>query len=75
MNLLQKVVIVKAEPVLGVLLKYNVFERYVKHWLVSGYSWDGDCMCTAVMFKEIEVNIHSLRVTKNEIVNKLKEVK
>lgn len=74
MQLDKLTVFVHAEPVLGTKLVINGFEKYVKHWLVSGYSWDGDCLCTAVHFKEVILPIHTLKVSTNELKHKLQEI-
>lgn len=74
MKLDKHVVFVIAEPVLGVKLIHDGFERYVRHWVVSGYSWDGDCMCSATHFKDVVVPIHSLRVTTNELRHALQKI-
>jgi hypothetical protein len=60
-----KIVIEKAEPVLGYKSK---FARYVKHWDVSGYTWNGDCICTKKMFScDLPELSGKLEVTELEI--------
>lgn len=63
---MKKIVIESAEPVLSWKQVNAGFGRYVKHWIVSGYFWDGDCMCTKEEFTK-KVPIHSLEVSELEL--------
>lgn len=41
-----KIVIESAKPELSEKLSAKNIEYYVLHWNVTGYFWDGNCMCT-----------------------------
>ena len=45
-----KIVIESARPELTEIIQAKTFEFQVKHWNVSGYTWDGKCMCTKKTF-------------------------
>jgi len=60
-----KIVIEKAEPVLGYKSK---FARSVRYWDVSGYTWNGDCICTKSNFNyQLTELSGKLEVTELEI--------
>jgi hypothetical protein len=63
-------VIEKAEPILSWKLVKGGYGRYVKHWDVEGYTWDGDCMCTKESFKKI-AQIQSLEVSELDLINSI----
>jgi hypothetical protein len=68
------IVIESAEPVLGMQVVPDGFSKYVKHWVVSGYSWDGDCMCTRKDFTNTILPLHSLRVYNVAILSELRNI-
>jgi hypothetical protein len=41
-----KVSVQEAKPILSFKSNKSAREYYVKYWEVTGYVWDGDCMCT-----------------------------
>ena len=45
---------------------------YVKNWKVTGFTWDGSCMCTKKPFK-MDVGFHWLDVSEKELVRLVKE--
>ena len=63
---MKKIVIEKAEPVLSWKQVQAGFGRYVKHWVVIGWFWDGECMCSREDFK-LEVPIQKLEVSEIEL--------
>jgi hypothetical protein len=66
------IVFEKAAPVLGTRIVVNGFARYVKHWIVSGYTWNGSCMCSKVEFTDVEVPLTTLEISLKELENILK---
>ena len=46
-----KIVIESAQPEITQILSAKMFEYKVKHWNVTGYTWDGSCMCTKKSFR------------------------
>lgn len=56
------IVIESAKPFLSHKPTKNGFGYYVKHWDVSGYRWDGDCMCSKAPFR-IQAPIQELEIT------------
>jgi hypothetical protein len=42
------------------------FGRYVKHWIVEGYTWNGECKCTSEKYS-LEVPISSLEVLEKDL--------
>jgi hypothetical protein len=70
----KEVVVESAEPVLGMQVVPDGFSKYVKHWVVSGYSWDGDCMCTKEVFTNVKVALHSLKVYNVAIISELRNI-
>jgi hypothetical protein len=46
-----KIVIESAKPELEEQLMARSFRWYPKFWNVTGYTWDGECMCTKKPFQ------------------------
>ena len=46
-----KIVIETAQPELGEQMSAKYFQYTVKHWNVTGYTWDVLCMCTKKSFR------------------------
>ena len=45
-----KIVIESARPEFTQIVSAKFLGFNVKHWNVSGYTWDGECMCTKKTF-------------------------
>ena len=46
-----KIIIESAQPELTQILSAKTLEYKVKHWNLTGYTWDGSCMCTRKSFR------------------------
>lgn len=75
MDLQEKIVIQTAKPVISEQVILQGYKYYVKYWLVSGYSWDGDCMCTRRNFHEVKLDIKTLEASQELVINELKKGK
>ena len=61
-----QVVIELAKPILSFKSVKGGFGRYVKHWIVEGYTWNGECKCTSEKYS-LEVPIFSLEVLEKDL--------
>lgn len=61
-----------ANPVIGSALDAKRFVYYVKHWTVTGYTWDGSCMCTKKDFN-IEVEYPHLDCSRRSLERLVRE--
>lgn len=68
-----KIIVESIHPFLSYKSSNNNYEYYVKHWNVTGYTWDGDCMCTKKIFN-LKLEHHELIFSKIEVLEMLKEL-